>query len=270
MPVPAPADRRFRRARVQPGPKKRRWPRWQTVVRVAVVVALVALGIERAVALALSSGALTVTRIMLQGHDRVSREEILARLEGLAGQSLLRTDLERWRQALLDSPWVADVEIRRTFPGTLTVVVRERQPMGVARIGEGLFLVDGTGAVIDAVGSEYAELDLPIIDGLSGGDGESEADRARAALAGRVLRDLARRPGLAAQVSQIDVSDTRNAVLVLEGDVALVSVGAERFADRLQVYLDVRPMVQEQAPGANYVDLRHDEKVFVGPSRNEG
>jgi hypothetical protein len=75
MPVPAPADRRFRRARVQPGRTKRRWPAWQTLVRVGVLVALVAFGVERAIALVLSSGALTVTRITLQGHDRVSREE---------------------------------------------------------------------------------------------------------------------------------------------------------------------------------------------------
>jgi cell division protein FtsQ len=237
---------------------------------VGVLVALVAFGVERAIALVLSSGALTVTRITLQGHDRVSREEMLARLEGLLGQSLLRTDLEGWRRALLDSPWVADAEIRRTFPGTLTVIIRERQPMGIARIQEGLFLVDGTGAVIDAFGVEYGGLDLPIIDGFTGRDEDSGADQTRAALAGRLLRDLARRPALAAQVSQIDVSDVRNAVLVLEDDAALVSIGAERFAERLQAYFDLRPVVQEQAPGANYVDLRYDDRVFVGPPRRNG
>jgi cell division septal protein FtsQ len=59
-------------------------------------------------------------------------------------------------------------------------------------------------------------------------------------------------------------------VLVLEGDTALVSVGAERFVERLQAYLDLRPLVREQAPGANYVDLRYDDRVYVGPSRGNG
>jgi len=270
MPVSAPADRRFRRARVRPGRRKLRWPGWWTVARVAVLVAIAGLGLERAIDGALASGALKVTRIALQGHDRVSQDEVLGLLDGLAGQSLLRTDLEQWRRKLLTSPWVADAEIRRTFPGTLTVVIRERQPMGVARIREDLFLIDATGDVIDAFGPEYAGFDLPIIDGLTGRDEEVEADAARARLAGRLMRELAGLPGLANEVSQIDVTDARNAVLVLEGDEALVSVGVERFAERLQAYLDVRPLVREQAPGASYVDLRYDERVFVGPSQSNG
>ena len=41
--------------------------------------------------------------------------------------------------------------------------------MGIGRIGDGLYLIDQRGAIIDEFGPNYAEFDLPIIDGLAAG-----------------------------------------------------------------------------------------------------
>ena len=46
---------------------------------------------------------------------------------------MVTVDLERWRQKLLASPWVADAAVRRVLPGTVAVVISERQPMGIGR-----------------------------------------------------------------------------------------------------------------------------------------
>ena len=164
------------------------------------------------------------------------------------------------------SPWVADASIRRMFPGTLAVVIEERQPIGIGRIKGTLYLIDKTGTVIDEFGPNYADLDLPIVDGLSPkGEEDQSMDQARAALAGRLMSELARRPKLAGQVSQIDVSDSRNAIVLLKGDTALLRVGDERFTERLQSYLDLMPALRERIPDIDYVDLRFDERVYVRP-----
>jgi cell division septal protein FtsQ len=152
------------------------------------------------------------------------------------------------------------------FPGTLAVVVVEREPMGVGRINGALYLIDETGTVIDEFGPNYADLDLPIVDGLTSKGGDHDAvDEARAALAGRLMVDLQRRPGLAEQVSQIDVTDAHNAAVILKGDTALLRVGDERFAERVQSYLDLMPALREQMPDLDYVDLRFGERVYVRP-----
>ena len=214
----------------------------------------------------LASDALTVTRITVQGNQRMSRGEVLGLLDGLSGTSIVMTDLESWRQKLLMSPWVADASIRRMFPGTLAVVIEERQPIGIGRIKGTLYLIDKTGTVIDEFGPNYADLDLPIVDGLSPkGEEDQSMDAARAALAGRLMSELARRPKLAGQVSQIDVTDSRNAIVLLKGDTALLRVGDERFTERLQSYLDLMPALRERMPDIDYVDLRFDERVYVRP-----
>jgi len=267
MPVSAPADRRFRRAHVPPA-RKRPWRlSWLLLARVGALSVVVAFIVYVAVSGLLSADALRVSRITVQGNERMSKGEVLAILDGLRGRSMVTADLESWRQKLLNSPWVADAALRRVLPGTLTVAISERKPMGIGRIRETLYLVDQQGAIIDEYGPNYAELDLPIIDGLAAApsSGGTLVDESRATLAARVMSDLHQRPDLAGRISQIDVSDPRDAVVILKGDTALVRVGEDRFADRIQSYVDLRPALRDRVPSIDYVDLRFDERVYVRP-----
>jgi cell division septal protein FtsQ len=113
---------------------------------------------------------------------------------------------------------------------------------------------------------------LPIIDGLSGhsgtpdGSGDESANVYRAMLARRLL-DALRARNMAGQISQIDVSDSRNAVVLLDGDTTLIRLGDERFVERLQSYYELAPALRERVPAIDYVDLRFGERVYVGPAR---
>jgi cell division protein FtsQ len=215
----------------------------------------------------LEAEALTVSHITVSGTSRMSRGEVLSLLEGLRGANMLTVDLEAWQQKLLGSPWVADAAIRRVFPGTVTVAISEREPLGIGRIDGNLYLLDQRGVIIDEYGPNYAELDLPIIDGISatGSVEDVAADEPRADLAGRLLAELQRYPELGKRVSQIDVSDPHDAVVVLKDDTTLVRVGEEQFAERLQSYVDLVPTLRERVPVIDYVDLRFDERVYVRP-----
>ena len=85
-----------------------------------------------------------------------------------------------------------------------------------------------------------------------------------------MLTSLQAKPQLAKRVSEIDVSDVRDAALILKGDTALVRVGTEQFAERLQSYLDLAPALRERIASIDYVDLRFDERVYVRPTSKRG
>ena len=268
MPVPAPSDRRFRRARVTPTRKPRLFGlSWWKAGRAAVLLALILYVGYLAVRDVLNAEALTITRITVSGNSRLSKGEVVALLDGIRGANMLTVDIESWRRKILSSPWVADAAVRRVLPGTVAVAVAERQPMGIGRVNDDLYLIDDRGGIIDQFGPNYAEFDLPIIDGLAAAprDDGPLIDETRAALAGRVLASLQSRPDLARRVSEIDVRDVRDAVLILKGDTALVRVGNEQFAERLQSYLDLAPTLRERVAAIDYVDLRFDERVYVRP-----
>ena len=268
MRVSAPADKRFRRAHVRPGARRgwRDFP-WRAATRAVVVLALVASTAYGVAGFVLSAEALMVTRITVSGNTRLSRGEVLSLLDGLRGRNMLTVGLEDWRQRLMASPWVADAAMRRVLPGRVDVFIAEREPMGIGRIGQSLYLVDQRGDVIDEFGPNYAELDLPIIDGLAADTGETGLliDESRASLAGRLLTSLGAKPELARRVSQVDVTDPRDAVLILEGDTALVRVGDDQFVERLQADIDLVPALRERVAEIDYVDMRFDERVYVRP-----
>lgn len=270
MAVSAPRDTRFRRARATPG--RKRGPldlSRKRVVYAAVLGVLVLYLGYRAAGFVMTSGVLTVTHIAVGGSTGLSQSEVLSLLDGLRGRNMLLVSLEEWRQKLLASPWVEDAAIRRVLPGTIDVVIAERQPMGIGRIGNGLYLLDQHGDIIDQFGPSHAQFDLPLIDGLVAAEREGTddpaVDDARAALAMRLLTSLQRRPDLAGRVSQVDVSDVRDAVVILKGDTALIRIGDDQFAERLQSYLDLAPALREEVPQIDYVDLRFGERVYVRP-----
>ncbi len=264
MRVTAPADRRFLRAQVKPGRRHRPWQAWIRAARVVALVAVVAWVAWLGVAAVAGSSALRVRAIAVSGNRWLSNGEVLALVEGLRGRNILSVDLEQWRGRVLESPWVADAIVRRALPSTVEVIVTERHPLAIGRIGEELYLVDAQGAIIDEFGPRYADLDLPILDGLATGTVGDGTDKRRAALAELLLDSLRPYPELAARVSQVDVSDPHNAVVIVDKDTARVRLGEERFVERLTSYLEMAPALRQQVPAIDYVDLRFGESWVVG------
>ena len=265
MSVTAPSDRRFLRAQVKPGRRASRWRPWLRLCRWCLLFAVVA-GVASWLALAVvNTSALRVDHIRVTGAQHLSTGEVLAALEGLRGRNILFVRLDDWRRQVLACPWVADATVHRSLPRTVEVRIVERHPIAIGRVGEALFLVDEHGDEIDEYGPRYAEFDLPIIDGLARGDEQARGvnDR-RVQLASRLLREMSSRPDLARRISQLDVSDPRNAVVIVDQETTRVRLGDERFVERLQSYVDLAAEYRARVPAIEYVDLRFGERVVVG------
>ena len=165
--VSAPADRRFRRAHVKPSRKHRYGPRVvKPLLRYGLGAIVVLFAVYRGSSVVAHARVLQIDRIVVGGNERMSKSEVLALLNGLRGESLVWADLDRWRSRLLASPWVRDAALRRSLPSTVEVVVWERQATMLARVDGEMYLVDERGAIIDQFGPQYADLDLPLVDGL--------------------------------------------------------------------------------------------------------
>jgi cell division septal protein FtsQ len=263
--IPALADKRFRRSDVRPG-RKRSWRsfarRWALYAGGVLVVAAALWWFANAF---MDAGHFRVDRIVVHGNAHLTDDDVGTLVGGARGQSVFRIDLADYRRRVLESPWVASATIWRVFPSTLEVRVVERTPLVIARVDRHLFLMDASGTIIDDAGPEYREFDLPIVDGLIK-DGDATANPARIQLAERLLADVAARQDLRKRISQVDVSDARNAVVLLDGEPAKLYLGDTKFLERLQRYEETVQSVSERLPAADYYELRF-ERVFVGPAR---
>jgi len=265
--VAVPSDKRFRRAHVKPARQRRSWRTWTgRPVRYALMAVALAYAAYRGAGLVAQAHVLPIETIVVRGNEQMSSAEVLAVLTGLRGQSLLWTNLEVWRHRLLSSPWVRDANLRRSLPSTIEVVVEERQPSGIARIGGRLYLVDDHGVIIDEYGPTYAKFDLPVIDGLLEPSETGATDATRMDLAARVIASLRPTPEIATRLSQIDVRDAHNATVILSGDSAMIQLGDQQFLKRLQSYLELAPTLRDRVADIDYVDLRFDSRVYVRPA----
>ena len=285
MSVKAPAEKNYRRARARAKPARRRRLRalftWRVGLGLCIAVLTTVAGYQAATLLHRSS-LLRVNHVRVLGNELVSSGEVEAIVRDLQGTHILTADLARSRNELLESPWLAEVALRRVLPSTIDIYVSERRPFGLCRYGNQLYLVSRDGVVMDEFGPRYADFDLPIVDGLvppaartaasrasrasrSGNVRTPRIDRARAELAARVVDAIQGTPELTGLVSQIDVTDAHDAVVLLDHDPALLHVGEDRFRERLQSYLEIAEALRERVPDIDYVDLRFEQRVYVKP-----
>jgi cell division protein FtsQ len=267
-PVAISADKRFHRAHVKPSRKRSRLRTISVpLVKGGLIAAFIVLLIYRGGAVLAEAPLLKIDHIVVSGNHRLATADVLSILGGLRGENIVLSDLDGWRERLVGSPWVRDATFRRSLPSTVEVVVAEREPIGIGRQKGQLFLVDERGAVIDGYGPQYADLDLPIIDGLTVGSSTGDVEAGRSELAARVIQAIRTKPGLAKRLSQVDVTDQHNAAVILNGDQAVIYVGDDRFVPRLESYLDLASALRARVAEIDYVDLRFDDRIYVRPAK---
>ena len=265
-PVAVSADRRFHRAHVKPARRRAIWRSIGVgVIKYAVLLSLAALAVTRTTAFLSTSDLLRIDRIEPSGNQRISSDAIRDILEGLRGENILFADLDAWRTKLMESPWVRDAAFKVSLPSSIDVVVQERAPIAIGRMGGRLYLVDERGATIDDYGPQYSSLDLPIVDGFSGKSQDRKLDDARGALAARLIMALRQKPAVANRLSQVDVADVHNVTILLSDDPAALRVGDDHFLERVESYLSLSSALRERVPEIDYVDLRFDGRVYVRP-----
>jgi hypothetical protein len=164
--IPVPSDKRFRRSDVRPA-RRRNWRR--TLVRASWITgaAVMSVGfLVWVVGLVIDSPVLRVNNIVPSGNARLTKAAVESQLVGIRDEALLRVDLEstgcngRCRRGSNPRSCGAcclDVHVR----------IVERKPLVLGRFGGQLYLIDAEGVVIDLMGPQYSDLDLPVVDGLA-------------------------------------------------------------------------------------------------------
>lgn len=126
--------------------------------------------------------------VRVSGNTHTSEIDIL-QLLGLDGTtSLVALDIDTARQRLTELPWVQAAEVRKIYPATIEVALKEREAYGIWQHGEELALIEKSGSVIAPLrDSQFAS--LPLFVGR-------DAETAAASLEG----EFANWPGIASRV----------------------------------------------------------------------
>lgn len=116
-----------------------------------------------------NSEALSLRHVKISGsHSFLADTDILALAGVVLEQNLVTINLDHMKAGIERHPWVEQATLRRSFPDTLEITVRERTPVALL-FAEKFYLIDASGKVF-AAWHEGLPLDLPIISGFDAGD----------------------------------------------------------------------------------------------------
>jgi cell division protein FtsQ len=206
---------------------------------------------RRAINAIVTDAGFGIGAINITGARHTDPHDILAALGFAPGQSIFAADIHDARRRLLGLEWVADAEVRRQYPGTITVSVIEKVPFALWETPNGTYLVERSGSTIGLFDPKSFPR-LPLI----AGDG---APQTAAALVDGVRAHRA----TAARVVGYQRVSNRRWNLLLNGDV-VVELPEEDWRQQLDVleHLIVDKGVLERDIAE--IDLRmHDNYFFV-------
>ena len=162
----------------------RSWVLHRTLMKRALLVAALLAGVTTLYQLRepISGGALTLVElaqgrfadaglaigeIKITGQTLTSEQAIFDALGVEPHTSTVSFDVEAARQRIAALPSVASVQVRKNFPGDVTVTIVEKLPVARWRIDGITFVVDASGEQIGEDRGAYGDLPLVIGDGAN-------------------------------------------------------------------------------------------------------
>lgn len=88
---------------------------------------------------------LVVREITVEGGERIQAETVLQSLPITVGTGWLTADTQAAREALLRLPDVRDALVKKRLWARIEILVEEREPLVLARLGQQLFWLDTEG-----------------------------------------------------------------------------------------------------------------------------
>lgn len=121
----------------------------RAATRLRIVIALAALVAVLAAAFwIIRSPLLSIDRVVVSGEEHSNPRLVIDRLGVTVGTPTISVDAAALESALLADPWIADVTVVVTWPGSVEVELIEHQPVALVQAANGLAHVTPAGNVV--------------------------------------------------------------------------------------------------------------------------
>jgi len=255
-----PSRRRRGAERGGPGRARRR--------ALGVAFALLLVGLLALLNWFLTSPRFAVSHVEIRGLTRLREAEVRAAAGIAPGQNLFTLDGEAVARQVARLPRVNRAQLIRSLPNHVTLLIEERPPFALAVSAGRLYWLDEEGRVLGPEAQAVAP-GLPVITGLAHeeADGDlSSGERIQGALA--LLRAILRTGSpLAARLSEIDVGQAEEGLVLYSQDGIEVKLGSEWSEERLGRLEGVLAQLQAEQEAVATVDLRFRDQVVLRPQR---
>jgi hypothetical protein len=182
------------------------------------------------------------------------------------GINLLSFDIDLAEKQIRTHPWIDSVKVKRTWPSTLEVLVREYRPLAMLNIenekGGILYYIDHRGKIFAPVDTSQ-DLDFPVITGIETTgmpEGSVIPDKGSAAEAFRFLRLAARgNPIVPLQtISEVHISPKKGLIVYLVDNPFPIYMGKNEVDTRYYLLVKLLERLYRKKKVEEIKEIRMD------------
>jgi len=249
-------------------PKSRFVSTLQLFAGVVVVLAAsiaVAWGARRYIT---TSPRFSVRTVTVDGTQRRTADQV-ATLAGITiGKNVFAVDPAAAEAGILADPWIEKARVVRNLPGTIEIVVAEREAHALCAIGGELYLVTRDGDLFKKSDADDP-IDLPVVTGVL--PTQITKDRAGVILSNKRLLDVAEdlaKVGVARRypIQELHTNTDGSLVVTIGKEAILLHFGQPPYRDKIEQAARVLNEVARRKASASVVFLdnnAHPERVVV-------
>jgi cell division protein FtsQ len=230
---------------------------WKSVVTVAGAAVLTVVGIAgyTVVHYLRTSPRFAVRSVLVEGLNRVEDTHVYKQAKLPDDVNVFSVDLEGVRQRVEKLKWVRFATVQRVLPGTISIKVLERSPVGLARVGNEIVQFDAHAELLSRDRGGGAS--FPVLDGLMLDD--TQRNQKKVDLYLRIMEDLHGKE----ELSEVHINDDLEVSVVSQSEPILVTLGTEKFRERWGQYLQLRTKIQTEYPDTVQVDFRFRNQAIL-------
>lgn len=221
-------------------------------------------GVQRAVS---SVTFFSLKNIEVTSTKHMTRDDVLE-LAGIEpGKDLLRLNLKRMGEQLLQNPWIESVRINRYFPDGVSIAITEREPLAIVNMGF-IYYLDNKGVVFKVL-NQGDKLDFPVITGFSEEELTSDPKGTKDALLAscELIRILKEKGAfILADVSEIHYDKGFGFTMFTSSGALPVKIGAGDFSAKIERFARIYQDLMAQEQKLQYIDLDYNDKIIVKKS----
>jgi cell division protein FtsQ len=205
--------------------------------------------------------------IEITGLSNVTRPQIIEIVGGDIGRNVFYVPLAQRKKQLEQIPWVESASVMRFVPNRLKIEIHERTPVAFARIGSRIFLLDGSGVLMDLPVTSKKKFSFPVVLGMNLGEPQSTR-AARMKIYDQLIAELdSTGAHYSHGISEVDLSDPDDVKIMADDSAGpvLIHLGASDFLERFKIYLTHVQEWRRQFVRLDSVDLRYEHQIVVNP-----
>ncbi|PIE89664.1 MAG: hypothetical protein CR997_10090 [Acidobacteria bacterium] len=202
-----------------------------------------------------------IKHVEFEGASKRTEPALQAVFKEVKGKNLLTLNMNDYQNRALAHHWVSDVTLFRELPDTLRVHLKEKDPVGMCRLRDGVHLYDREGTLIDNVANAPMMTEQPILCGIREDCLQDDL------LFGLNFLTELKDENLVfwSKVEEVDIHDRENIVAYSSAIHAPIFLGHAPIPGNLSRFLSIVDYINQNYSELEYIELGVPQQVVIMP-----